>query len=109
MSSIPTSSIELPLTSCVVCGIASRFYTVRPDLYQQAMRYAQLAAGTALIGGQKSVEVVHAYILLSLYPVPARKWEDDRSWIYLGVAIRCVPCASINGDSTLIDTPGRTG
>ena len=54
------------------------------------MRYAQLAAGTALIGGQKSVEVVHAYILLALYPVPARKWEDDRSWIYLGVAIRFV-------------------
>ena len=78
------------LTVCVVCGIASRFYTERPELYQKAMHYARLAAGTALIGGQKSVDVVHAYILLSLYPVPSRKWEDDRSWIYLGVAIRCV-------------------
>ena len=54
------------------------------------MHYARLAAGTALIGGQKSVESVHAYILLSLYPVPAHKWEEDRSWIYLGVAIRLV-------------------
>ena len=54
------------------------------------MHYARLAAGTALIGGQKSVDIVHAYILLSLYPVPSRKWEDDRSWIYLGVAIRLV-------------------
>jgi hypothetical protein len=54
------------------------------------MHYARLAAGTALIGGHKSVDVVHAYILLSLYPVPSRKWEDDRSWIYLGVAIRFV-------------------
>ena len=52
------------------------------------MHYARLAAGTALIGGHKSVDVVHAYILLALYPVPSRKWEDDRSWIYLGVAIR---------------------
>ena len=55
------------------------------------MHYAQLAAGTALISGQKSVEVCQAYILLSLYPVPARRWEDDRSWLYLGMAIRRVP------------------
>ena len=54
------------------------------------MRYAQLAAGTALIGGQKSVECVQAYILLSLYPVPTRKWEEDRCWVYLGLAIRYV-------------------
>ena len=52
------------------------------------MEYARLAAGTALIGGQKNVESVHAYILLALYPVPAKKWEDDRSWLYLGLAIR---------------------
>lgn len=52
------------------------------------MKYARLAAGTALIGGQKTIEVVQAYILLSLYPVPARRWEDDRSFIYLGLAIR---------------------
>ncbi|EKM52025.1 uncharacterized protein PHACADRAFT_101884 [Phanerochaete carnosa HHB-10118-sp] len=72
----------------VICGIASRFYTEKSGLYQKAMHYARLAAGTALTGGQKSVDVVHAYILLALYPVPSRKWEDDRSWIYLGVAIR---------------------
>lgn len=54
------------------------------------MNYARLAAGTALIGGPKTVELVYAYILLSLYPVPARRWEDDRGWIYLGMAIRSV-------------------
>ena len=52
------------------------------------MHYAQLAAGTALINGTKNVEMCQAYILLSLYPVPARKWEDQRSWLYLGLAIR---------------------
>ncbi|KAI0091326.1 hypothetical protein BDY19DRAFT_886393 [Irpex rosettiformis] len=77
-----------PFLFTVVCGIASRFYAERPELYQRAMEFARLAAGTALIGGQKSVESVHAYILLALYPVPAKKWEDDRGWIYLGVAIR---------------------
>jgi hypothetical protein len=71
-----------------VCAIASRYFTEKPELYADLMHYAQLAAGTALISGQKSVEVCQAYILLSLYPVPARRWEDDRSWLYLGMAIR---------------------
>ncbi|TFK40290.1 hypothetical protein BDQ12DRAFT_680666 [Crucibulum laeve] len=77
-----------PFLFTVICAIASRFYTERPDLYPQAMHYAQLAAGTALISGAKNVEMCQAYILLSLYPVPARKWEDQRSWLYLGLAIR---------------------
>ncbi|KAL1949311.1 hypothetical protein VTO73DRAFT_8192 [Trametes versicolor] len=77
-----------PFLFTVVCGIASRFYPERPDLYHRAMNCARLAAGSTLIGGQKSVETVQAYILLALYPVPARKWEEDRCWVYLGLAIR---------------------
>ena len=75
----------------LVCAIASRFYpNARKGLYEQLMSYAQLAAGTALISGPKNVETVSAYILLSLYPVPMRRWEEDRTWLYLGLAIRCV-------------------
>ena len=74
----------------LVCAVASRFYEPRRELYQQAMHYARLAAGTALIGGRMSVEVVQAYTLLMLYPVPCRRWEEDRTWIYLGLAIRWV-------------------
>ncbi|PCH42434.1 hypothetical protein WOLCODRAFT_120564 [Wolfiporia cocos MD-104 SS10] len=77
-----------PFLFTVICAIASRHYPERPELYPEAMKYARLAAGTALIGGQKNIEVVQAYILLSLYPVPAQRWEDDRSFIYLGLAIR---------------------
>ncbi len=39
--------------------------------------------------GWKSVELAQAYILMSIYSVPARRWEDDRSWLYAGLAIRC--------------------
>ncbi|KAF8656844.1 hypothetical protein AX16_002392 [Volvariella volvacea WC 439] len=78
-----------PFLFTVICAIASRFYSERPGLYLEAMRYAQLAAGTALISGKKNVEMCQAYILMSLYPVPAKKWEDQRSWLYLGLAIRC--------------------
>lgn len=72
----------------VVCAVASRYHPNRPGLYEELTTYAQLAAGTALISGPKTVETVSAYILLSLYPVPMRRWEEDRTWLYLGLAIR---------------------
>ncbi|KAF8807008.1 hypothetical protein BYT27DRAFT_7190720 [Phlegmacium glaucopus] len=77
-----------PFLFTVICAIASRFFTERPGIYSTMMQYAQLAAGTALISGNKNVEMCQAYILLSLYPVPARKWEDQRTWLYLGLATR---------------------
>ncbi|KAI0635754.1 hypothetical protein C8Q77DRAFT_1155518 [Trametes polyzona] len=90
-----------PFLFTVVCGIASRFYHERPELYQQAMNCARLAAGSTLIGGQKSVETVQAYILLSLYPVPARKWEEDRCWVYLGLAIRIATDLNLHHPNTV--------
>lgn len=54
------------------------------------MDHVRLSAGTALITGRKSVELVYAYLLLALYPVPCKRWQDDRSWLYLGLAIRYV-------------------
>jgi hypothetical protein len=76
------------LTWHAVCAIASRYLPNRPGLYDQLMEHALIAAGVTLSTGAKSVEIVFAYTLLALYPRPARRWEDDRSWWYLGVATR---------------------
>ena len=57
-------------------------------MYPTAMDSARQEAGSAFLVCQKRVEVVQAYYLLSLYPIPARRWEEDRSWIFLGQAIR---------------------
>ena len=75
------------IMNITVCAIASRHFTERP-IYATMMKYAQLAAGTALISGNKNVEMCQAYLLLSVYPLPARKWEDQRTWLYLGLAVR---------------------
>jgi hypothetical protein len=77
-----------PFLFTTICAISARFYDEKPELYGQAMNYAQLAAGTALIGGPKNIEMCIAYILLSLYPPPLKRWEESRGWLYLGVAIR---------------------
>ena len=52
------------------------------------MHFAKSAAAHALVDGWKSVELCQAYILMSIYAVPARRWEEDRSWLYTGLAIR---------------------
>ena len=59
------------------------------------MHFAKHAAANAFIDGQKSVEACQAYILLSVYGIPAKCWEEDRNWLYAGLAIRfaklCAP------------------
>lgn len=73
-----------------VCAISSRFYSKKSEIYPIAMHFAKHSAANALIDGWKSVELCQAYILMSIYAVPARRWEEDRSWLYTGLAIRSV-------------------
>ncbi|EJT98211.1 hypothetical protein DACRYDRAFT_71277 [Dacryopinax primogenitus] len=77
-----------PFLFTVVCAIASRYYRDRPELYQIAMHLARTSAATSLINRWKSLEICQAYILMSVYSLPAKRWEEDRSWLYLGLAIR---------------------
>ena len=72
----------------IVCAIALR-YSEKPEVYPIAMHFAKSAALSALVDGWKSVELCQASIAMSIYAVPARRWEEDRSWLYAGLAIRC--------------------
>ncbi|KAH8976971.1 fungal-specific transcription factor domain-containing protein [Lactarius hatsudake] len=76
-----------PLLFTVVCAIALR-YSDKPEVYPIAMHFAKSAAANALVDGRKSVELCQAYILMSIYAVPARRLEEDCSWLYAGLAIR---------------------
>lgn len=77
-----------PFLFTVVCATSSRYYTARPDVYNLAMDFARDAAGKGLIEGKQSVDTCQAYLLMSVYPVPTKKWVEDRSWLLMGVAIR---------------------
>lgn len=80
-------TIPLPLKT-PVCAIASRYYTPRRAIYKYAMHFAKVLAGSYLVNGWKTVELCQAYILLSTFSMPAKKWEEDRSRLYLELAIR---------------------
>jgi hypothetical protein len=72
-----------------ICAIASRYHTKRPELHPQLSAYAKRLAFEVPSRGYKSVEVVQAYILLSMFTLgPEKTFEQDRTWLMLGMAIR---------------------
>jgi hypothetical protein len=72
-----------------ICAIAARYYTKRHDLHSQLSAFAKRLAFEVPSRGYKSVEVVQAYLLLSMWTLgPEKTFEQDRTWLMLGMAIR---------------------
>ncbi|KAF5391201.1 hypothetical protein D9757_003162 [Collybiopsis confluens] len=95
-----TTFARCPFLFTVVCGIASRYYPEKSEIYPIAMHFAKHSAANALIDGWKTVELCQAYILMSIYAVPAKRWEEDRSWLYTGLAIRIATDLNLHQVST---------
>ncbi|KAJ7905417.1 fungal-specific transcription factor domain-containing protein [Mycena olivaceomarginata] len=85
-----------PFLFTVICATASRFYTLKPDLYPKAHAFARDAAAKALIDGSTGVDICQAYLILAVYPIPKKKFADDRSWLFMGVAIRMAIALGLN-------------
>ncbi|KAG8742296.1 hypothetical protein FRC10_001720 [Ceratobasidium sp. 414] len=77
-----------PFLFTVICAISSRYHRERPERYTVAMDFTKQLAAKALVGGWKSIELVQAYTLMSAYPVPTRRWNEDRTGWYLSLAIK---------------------
>ena len=79
------------LIQITVCSIASKFYTAKPDLHPKLTELAKRLAFSVPAKGYKSVEIVQAYLLLTLWGCGAvERYEQDKTWLLLGMAIRCV-------------------
>ncbi|KAL0567880.1 hypothetical protein V5O48_014114 [Marasmius crinis-equi] len=81
-------SARCPFLFTVICAVSSRYYTKKSEIYPVAMQFAKSSAAKALVDGWRSVEVCQAYVLMSMYAVPAHRGEEDRSWLYTSLAIR---------------------
>lgn len=75
----------------LVCAIASKFYEPRPELHTKLTDVARKLSFSVPSMGYKSVEIVQAYLLLTLWGIgPVERYENDKTWLLLGMAIRCV-------------------
>ena len=79
------------LTQPIVCAVASRFYDARPDLHPKLSDLARKLAFQVPARGYKSVEIVQAYLINTLWGCgPVQRYEQDQTWLLLGMAIRYV-------------------
>uniref|UniRef100_A0A0W0FF45 Zn(2)-C6 fungal-type domain-containing protein n=1 Tax=Moniliophthora roreri TaxID=221103 RepID=A0A0W0FF45_MONRR len=74
-----------------VCAISSKFYTAKPELHPRLTELAKKLAFSVPGQGYKSVEIVQAYLLLTLWGCGAvERYEQDKTWMMLGMAIRYI-------------------
>jgi hypothetical protein len=71
-----------------VCAISSRFYDEKPEIYHMALHMAKASAANAFLDGWKTVEMCQAFLLMASYMPPAKRWDEDRTWFYSGLAFR---------------------
>jgi hypothetical protein len=96
-----------PFLLTSICAIASKFYTHRPELHSQLTELAQKLAFSVPARGYKSLEIVQAYLLLTLWGCGAvERYEYDKTWLLLGMAIRMATDLNLHRKTALSqDTP----
>ncbi|KIJ16877.1 hypothetical protein PAXINDRAFT_168319 [Paxillus involutus ATCC 200175] len=97
-----------PFLLTTICAIASKFYTQRPDLHMQLSELAQKLAFSVPARGYKSLEIVQAYLLLTLWGCGAvERYEYDKTWLLLGMATRMATDLNLHRKTVLTnqDTP----
>ncbi|KAG8699118.1 hypothetical protein FRC08_005498 [Ceratobasidium sp. 394] len=97
-----------PFLLTAICAIAAKFYGKKPELYLKLSGIAKKLAFSVPERGYKSVEIVQAYILLTLWGSgPVERYEQDKTWLLLGLAIRLATDLNLHRKSTaqLDDSP----
>ncbi|KAI0822788.1 fungal-specific transcription factor domain-containing protein [Trametes gibbosa] len=97
-----------PFLLTSICAVASRFYDARPDLHAKLSELARKLAFQVPARGYKSVEIVQAYIIHTLWGSgPVQRYEQDQTWMLLGMAIRMATDLNLHRRSTAAspDTP----
>ncbi|KAF8136647.1 fungal-specific transcription factor domain-containing protein, partial [Boletus edulis] len=96
-----------PFLLTSICAIASKFYTHRPELHSRLTELAQKLAFSVPARGYKSLEIVQAYLLLTLWGCGAvERYEYDKTWLLLGMAIRMATDLNLHRKTAVShDTP----
>ncbi|KZS89974.1 hypothetical protein SISNIDRAFT_416396 [Sistotremastrum niveocremeum HHB9708] len=97
-----------PFLLTTICAIASKFYTPNPDLHNRLDSLAKSLAWSVPQRGYKSLEIVQAYLLLTLWGCGhAERYEQEKTWLLLGMGIRMATDLNLHRKTavTSLDTP----
>ncbi|KAK7038187.1 fungal-specific transcription factor domain-containing protein [Favolaschia claudopus] len=99
-----------PFLLTTICAIASKFYDANPELHPKLTELAKKLAFSVPAAGYKSLEIVQAYLLLALYGCGAvERYEQDRTWLLLGMAIRIATDLNLHRKSALVGEDSDEG
>ncbi|KLO17186.1 hypothetical protein SCHPADRAFT_175850 [Schizopora paradoxa] len=70
----------------IVCTCAARIDEHYFKIYPAFVEVARTCAGNALVQANKDVADCQAFLLCAVYQTPKKKWEDQRGWLYMGIA-----------------------
>ncbi|KAJ8092554.1 hypothetical protein PM082_006879 [Marasmius tenuissimus] len=99
-----------PFLLTTICAIASKFYPTRPDLHPRLTELAKKLAFSVPGQGYKSVEIVQAYLILTLWGFGAvERYEQDKTWMLLGMAIRMATDLNLHRKTAVRSTDTQEG
>ncbi|KAF9261404.1 hypothetical protein L218DRAFT_905442 [Marasmius fiardii PR-910] len=99
-----------PFLLTTICAISSKFYSSRPDLHPRLTELAKKLAFSVPGQGYKSVEIVQAYLLLTLWGCGAvERYEQDKTWMLLGMAIRMATDLNLHRKTAVRSTNTEEG
>ncbi|SPO27877.1 uncharacterized protein UTRI_05020 [Ustilago trichophora] len=96
-----------PFLFTCVCTVASKFYERRPDLHAKCLALTRKVAFDVVNRGFKSIEIVQGFLLMAMYAQPAERFEEDKTWMYSGIALRMATDLNLHRKSvaTFNDSP----
>ncbi|ESK91396.1 prib protein [Moniliophthora roreri MCA 2997] len=99
-----------PFLLTTICAISSKFYTAKPELHPRLTELAKKLAFSVPGQGYKSVEIVQAYLLLTLWGCGAvERYEQDKTWMMLGMAIRMATDLNLHRKTAVKSTDTQEG
>lgn len=78
---------QSPLLFWTIVLVACQMHDSYSNLYEQIYTIHHEYLSHIVHSAVKSVEVIHALLLLCLWPVPNTRHLDDPAWSYIGIAI----------------------
>ncbi|OBZ65745.1 Protein priB [Grifola frondosa] len=99
-----------PFLLTTICAIASRFYAPREELHSKLSDLSRKLAFNVPAQGYKSVEIVQAYLLNTLWGCgPVQRYEQDQTWLLLGMAIRMATDLNLHRRTTVVSPDSAEG
>ncbi|KAL5486002.1 hypothetical protein ACEPAI_7046 [Sanghuangporus weigelae] len=70
----------------LICCISTKYSPKHAPMVPVFVEFARDLAGKTLVGGRKTIDECQAYLIQSAYQLPRKRFEDQRTWLTMGLS-----------------------